>query len=191
MAFRLQTIITSTRPGRVGPSVAKWFDLAARDHGGFDVELVDLADFNLPVFDEPVHPMRQQYQHEHTKRWSASVKQADAFVFVMPEYNYGVPPSLVNALNFLVLEWNYTPAGFVSYGGISGGMRGVQAVKPLLTALRIMPLNELVAVPMVSQHLNEQKQFQPTDIHKASVKPMLDELLRWAEALKGLRATRR
>lgn len=191
MALKLQTIIASTRPGRIGPVIAKWFHQAAQEHGGFDAELVDLAEFNLPVFDEPVHPARQQYQHEHTKRWSASVKKADAFVFVLPEYNFGPPPSLVNALNFLVMEWNYAPAGFVGYGGLSGGLRSVQAVKPLVSTLRMIPVNEVVAMPMVMQHMNEQKEFQPSDMHKGAVKPMLDELGRLAEALKGLRATRR
>ncbi|HET8598477.1 MAG TPA: NAD(P)H-dependent oxidoreductase, partial [Castellaniella sp.] len=123
MALKLQVIICSTRPGRVGPAVARWFHGFARNHGQFDVELVDLADFALPLYDEPVHPRMQQYEHDHTKRWSASVAAADAYIFVTPEYNYSAPPTLVNALDFVYKEWNYKPCGFVSYGGVSGGLR--------------------------------------------------------------------
>jgi NAD(P)H-dependent FMN reductase len=101
MSLKLHTIITSTRPGRVGLHVAKWFHEYAVGHGGFDTTLVDIADFNLPIYDEPMHPRLQKYQHAHTKRWAESVKSADAFAFVTPEYNYGPSPSLVNALNYV------------------------------------------------------------------------------------------
>src|SRR5579884_4205473 len=101
MALKLNVITVSTRPDRVGPKVAAWFNGFARAHGGFDVEPVDLESFGLPVFDEPKHPRFQDYQHDHTKAWSASVAGADAFVFVTPEYNYTPPPSFVNAVDFL------------------------------------------------------------------------------------------
>ena len=133
MPLILHTIVCSTRPGRVGLPVAQWFYEVARQHGGFDAKLVDLAAFNLPIYDEPKHPVLQQYEHEHTKRWSASVSAADAFVFVTPEYNYGPPPSLLNALNYVYKEWNYKPAAFVSYGGVSGGLRAVQIEKHTLS----------------------------------------------------------
>lgn len=187
MASKLHVVICSTRPTRVGPSVAKWFYQEAVEHGLFDVELVDLAEFKLPVFDEPEHPRLQKYQHAHTKAWSAKVSEADAFAFVTPEYNYGPPPSFVNAVNYLVAEWQYKPAGFVSYGGISGGLRSVQVEKQMLTTFKVVPMMEAVTIPMVSQHIDDQKIFKPTDIVKASVKPMLDELSRWTEALKPLR----
>ena len=106
--------------------MARWFDEFARQHGNFDVELVDLADFDLPVYDEPAHPALQDYKHEHTKRWSKSVDSADAYVFVMPEYNYSPTPALVNALDYVYKEWNYKPCGIVSYGGASGGLRAAR-----------------------------------------------------------------
>ena len=111
MAPRLNIIIGSTRPGRLGPAVANWFDGFAREHGAFEPVLVDLADFDLPVYDEPNHPRLRQYVHEHTRRWSASVDAADAYVFVTPEYNYLAPPALVNALDYVLHEWAYKPAG--------------------------------------------------------------------------------
>src|SRR3954465_5177489 len=149
MPLILHTIVCSTRPGRVGLSVARWFHEIATQHGGFDAKLVDLAEFNLPVYDEPKHPSLQQYEHEHTKRWSASVSAADAFVFVTPEYNYGPPPSVLNALDYVYKEWNYKPAAFVSYGGVSGGLRAVQGTKQTLTTLKMVPLVEAVVIQSV------------------------------------------
>src|SRR5262245_20375897 len=118
--LNLHVVIVSTRPGRGGPAVARWFVEQASSHGAFQMKLVDLAEVNLPLLDEPSHPRLRDYKHEHTKKWSATVAEADAFVFVTPEYNYSAPASLINALDYLFHEWAYKPAGFVSYGGVSG-----------------------------------------------------------------------
>jgi NAD(P)H-dependent FMN reductase len=189
LSLKLHTLICSTRPGRVGPALAGWFHNAAVQHGGFDAELVDLAAFNLPVFDEPHHPMQRKYQNEHTKAWSRSVEAADAFVFVTPEYNFGPPPSLLNALNYLYLEWNYKPVGFVSYGGISGGLRSVQMEKLTVTTLKMMPVYDAVTVPFVAKHIKDGV-FTPEPPQETSAKALLDELLRWAGALKPLRGAK-
>lgn len=191
MSLKLQVIISSTRPGRVGPAVARWFNEFAIRHGKFDVSLVDLADFNLPIYDEPHHPATGKYQQAHTKAWSASVAAADAYVFVTPEYNYGPPPSFVNALNYVYKEWNYKPCGFVSYGGVSGGLRAVQLEKQLVTTLKMMPMVEGVAVPMVAQLLDADGNFQSNELIDASATTLLDELLRWAEGLKAMRMSHR
>ncbi len=187
MPLKLHTIVASTRPGRIGPGIAQWFNDFAAEHGRFDPVLVDLADFNLPVYDEPEHPRLRKYRHAHTKAWSESVAGADAFVFVTPEYNYGPPPSLLNALNYLSAEWQYAPAGFVSYGGISGGLRAVQVTKQILTTFKVMPIPEGVPMPMVFQNLDNGT-LKPAEIYKTSAATMLDELHTWAEALRGLRA---
>src|SRR5690348_6985079 len=126
----LLVVIASTRPGRVGPAVADWFVDEARKHAGFDVEVADLAELAMPLFDEPAHPSTGQYVHEHTKRWSAMVADAAPCVFVMPEYNHSYDAALKNALDYLLREWAYKPVAFVSYGGGSGGLRAVQAIKP-------------------------------------------------------------
>src|SRR5690606_23758292 len=136
---------------------------------------------------EPQHPAMQQYEHAHTKAWSASVAAADAFVFVTPEYNFNPPPSFVNALNYVYREWNYKAAGFVSYGGISGGMRAVQMAKQLVTTLKMMPMVEGVAVPMVGQSLDEQGGFVSNELIDHSAQQMLDELSKWTGALTSLR----
>lgn len=184
--LHLNIIIASTRPGRVGWPVGAWFHEFAREHGRFDVHLVDLAEFDLPILDEPHHPRQQKYQHAHTKRWSESVNAADAYVLVTPEYNFGPTPALVNALNYVYKEWNYKPAGFVSYGGISGGLRAAQVTKQTLGAMKVVPLPEQVTIPMVAQHIQDDR-FVADEYHEEGGKAMLGELHRWAEALKILR----
>ena len=183
----LQIIVVSTRQGRKGPAVAAWFEQQARDHGAFDVEVVDLATVALPMFDEPEHPRLRKYAHAHTRAWSESVARADAYVFVTPEYNHGTPPSLLNALDHLVHEWAYKPVGFVSYGGISGGLRGVQAVKPVLSGLKMVPIVEAVAIPMFTTRIDAAGTFSSEPGLDRSAAVMLDEIARWEQALRVLR----
>jgi NAD(P)H-dependent FMN reductase len=186
--LKLQVIVVSTREGRKGPYVAGWFLERARAHGKFDVEKIDLAEIDLPLVDEPNHPRLRKYEHEHTRAWSATVDRADAYVFVTPEYNYSAPPSLINALDYLVHEWAYKPAGFVSYGGVSAGLRSVQMAKQTLTALKVMPMVEAVSIPFFQQHIDEERgTFDPGEVQAKAAEVMLNELLRWAEALKPLR----
>lgn len=113
---------------------------------------------------------------------------ADAFVLVAPEYNHGPTPALLNALNYVYKEWNYKPAAFVSYGGVSGGIRAVQITRQTLLTLKMVPILEAVVIQMVAQQLDQGRQFKPADVHTSSARAMLDELLRWAEALRPLRA---
>ncbi|MBK3574868.1 NAD(P)H-dependent oxidoreductase [Streptomyces sp. MBT65] len=183
---KLHVVVGSTRPGRLGLPVGQWAAQAAKEHGGFDVELVDLAEIGLPLLDEPGHPRAGLYAHEHTRRWSATVDEADAFVFVTPEYNSGPPAALLNALSFLYSQWLYKPVGFVSYGGVAGGLRSVQVLKQVATALKMMPVPESVAIPFVFKHLGEGG-FRADEPMEAAATMMLDELLRWTEVLRPLR----
>ena len=184
----LQIFTISVRDGRKGPAVAGWFEAIARRHGRFDIEPIDLAAVNLPLMNEPEHPRLRHYHHAHTKAWSATIARADAFVFVTPEYNFSPPPSLVNALDYLVHEWAYKPVGFVSYGGISAGLRAVQATKLLVTALKMVPLYEAVALPFFATMLDEESgQFTAPEPQQKAAVTMLDELVRWESALRVLR----
>lgn len=184
---KLGVIVTSTRPGRVGPALGKWFYEFAKEQGQFDVKLVDLAKVDLPMYDEPRHPRLQNYEHEHTQAWSKRINALDAFVFVTPEYDHALPPSLLNALIYLSKEWAYKPAGFVSYGGVSAGTRGMQMAKQVLVGLKVMPIPEAVNIPFVAKQV-ENGIFQATDIHTQPAGMMLNELKRWADALQPLRA---
>ncbi len=182
----LQVIAASTRPGRQGIAVARWLQQLAEQHGGFDVELVDLAEVDLPVFDEPRHPRLQRYAHQHTKDWSATISRADAFVFVTPEYNHSFPAALKNALDYLSVEWADKPAGLASYGGVSAGLRATSALKPVLAALRMVPVVEAVSIPFFTQFISE-GEFVPNPELEGGGKQMLDELHRLTTALRGLR----
>lgn len=183
----LQVITASTRPGRKGPAIAAWAADAARTHGAFDVEVIDLAEVDLPNYDEPNHPSTGIYEHEHTKQWSATIDRADAFAFVIPEYDFFAPPALVNAIIFLSKEWRYKPAGLVSYGGASAGLRAAQALKLLITSVKVVPLPEAVSIPFFNQFINDDGVVVPNEIMVKSAATMYDELARWEAALRGLR----
>jgi len=185
---KLGIIVASTRPGRVGLPVAQWFDGEARAHAGFEeIELIDLAEVALPFMNEPNHPRLERYIHQHTRDWSALVAGVDAFVFVMPEYNYGFNAELKNAIDYLHNEWKFKPVGFVSYGGVSAGTRAVQMIKQVITTLKMTPLFEAVSIPFVAQFLDDEEGLVANEVMKAAAKSMLDELVRVEPALRALR----
>ena len=183
---RVLVVIASTRPGRAGRAIGDWFVDVARAHSGFDVDVADLAELDLPFHDEPAHPRLGRYEHDHTKRWSEQVAAADAVVFVMPEYNFSFSAPLKNAFDYLHEEWKYKPVGFVSYGGVSGGMRAVQQFKQVVTTLTMLPVPVQVALTNFGQHLDDGV-FRPGEGAEGAAKTMLDELVRVAPALATLR----
>lgn len=184
--MNLKIIIASTRPGRKGPLFADWIAELARSVPGFNVDLVDLAEVNLPFMDEPNHPRLGQYTHQHTKDWSARITEADAFILVTPEYNYGFPATIKNAIDFLFHEWRHKPIGFVSYGGVAAGTRSVQMLKLTLTALEMVPLSAAVNIPFFTHHIRDEK-FVPTEEHNKTAAAMFSELSKWSKALKLIR----
>jgi len=183
----LQIIIGSTRPGRVGSAVADWIIDRARARASFEVVVTDLAELNLPMFDEPNHPRLHQYVHQHTKDWSAIVDRSDAFVFVIPEYNYGFNAATKNAIDYLNAEWRDKPSGIVSYGAVSGGTRAAQMLKQVMSGVRLVPLTDSVNIPFVREKLDEDGRLKPNEIMEQAAAVMLDELARWTEALRPLR----
>ena len=185
---QLMVVYVSMRDGRRGKAVGEWFTGCAREHGSFDVVVADLKEIDLPLMTEPNHPSMKQYTQEKTWEWSRMVDAADAFVFVTPEYNYTAPAPLVNAIDYLSQEWAYKPVGLVSYGGVSGGLRSAQSIKPLITTMNMMPLKEGVMVQGVANHIDDETgRFQPTDSHETSATAMLDALVQWEKAMHQLR----
>jgi len=183
----LQIIVASTRPGRVGLSVARWFQGVAEAADTFDVELVDLAEVNLPLLDEPNHPLAQDYTQPHTVAWAETISRADAFVIVHPEYNHSYNAAIKNALDYLYVEWNYKPVGFVSYGGVASGARAQAALKPVVTALRMTPTVEAVLVPFVAQFIDEDRRFVPNEVLELGAAGLLAEVARLESVLRPLR----
>lgn len=190
MKYQLKVIIASTRPGRKGPLIAHWFLDILKQHSDFEVEVLDLKEINLPFLDEPEHPRLQNYKHGHTKKWSGIINSADSFIFITPEYNFGYPATLKNALDYLFHEWQEKPVGFVSYGGVSAGTRAVQAIKQTVTTLGMAPLMQAVNIPFFTQLINEDGVFEGNANLEKSARSMLKQLLRWTKALKEMREKR-
>lgn len=186
----LKIITSTTREGRKGIAVANWFTEFAINTGQLNVELLDLAEINLPFMDEPNHPRLKKYQHEYTKKWSETINSADVFVIVLAEYNFGFPAPIKNAIDYLYQEWMQKPVAFVSYGGVSGGLRSTQMLKQVVTAVQMMPIVDQVNIPFFAKHLDEQGIFIPNEIITKSAEVMLTELKKWSEALKTLRANK-
>lgn len=182
----LQVVTASTRPGRIGRAFADWFCEVARRHGGFEVVDIDLAVVGLPFLDEPHHPKLGRYVHQHTKDWSASVARADAFVFVTPEYNHSFSPVLKNAFDYLNNEWFRKAVGFVSYGGVSAGTRGVVAFEPTFTTLGLVKTTANVEIPLIGSRIADGA-FEGNEKETAILAKMLGELDDLSTALKPLR----
>ncbi|WP_298492746.1 NADPH-dependent FMN reductase [uncultured Maritimibacter sp.] len=184
--LKIKVITVSTRPGRIGPVVTDWIAALAAERAAFEVEVVDLAELDLPLFNEPKHPSMRDYQHDHTKRWAAIVGEADGFVFVTPEYDFFPPASIVNAVQYLLHEWAKKPAAVVSYGGVSGGLRSMQVLRGLLGNLNMVALSKSIPIPFVHGMIKEGV-LEANQTMGDGAKLMLDELESWGRGLRAMR----
>lgn len=182
---RIGIIVGSTRPGRKAEAVAQWVHGLAAKRNDAQYELVDLADYGLPLLDEPVPPSMHQYGKEHTKRWAAKIAQFDGYVFVTPEYNHGTSGALKNAIDFLFREWNDKAAAFVGYGSM-GGARAVENLRLVMGEVMVADVRQSVHLLLATDFENFTA-FKPAPRHEKSVATMLDQLVRWSTALKGVR----
>jgi NAD(P)H-dependent FMN reductase len=187
--IQLKLITASTREGRKGPIVSAWVLELLKQYQDIEVEHLDLKVINLPFMDEPHHPRLAKYTHEHTKRWSSTIAAADAFIFVTPEYNYGFPATLKNAVDYLFREWQYKPVGLVSYGGIAAGTRCVQLLKPVLSALKMTAVTESVNIPFFTKYINEDERFVSDESLDRAAHAMVAEIIKWHSPLGAIRAS--
>ena len=185
--MRIGIILGSTRPGRNGEAVAKWTYEIASKRTDAEYELVDIAEYDLPLLDEPVPPSMGQYSKEHTKRWAAKIASFDGFVFVTPEYNHGTSAALKNAIDFLFAEWNNKAAGFVGYGS-AGGARAVESLRLVMGELMVADIRLQVMLSLFEDFENYSV-FKPHARHEQSVNAMLDQLVVWTRAMQTIRAT--
>jgi NAD(P)H-dependent FMN reductase len=183
--LRVGIITGTTRPNRKAPDVARWVLDIATKRNDAEYELVDIEDFKLPLLDEPLPPSMGEYQKPHTQRWASKIASLDAFVFVTPEYNHGIPAALKNAIDFLFTEWNHKAAGFVSYGS-AGGVRAVEHLRLVLAEVQVATVRAQVCLSLFTdfEHFTT---FKPGLHHEKSVANMLDQVLAWGGALKQLR----
>lgn len=147
---RIGLIIGSQRTPRAGPQIARFVQRTIKDtKPSVELSLIDLVDWNLPLFNEPGIPSRifsaEEYRHPHTQRWSREIASYDGYVFVTPQYNWGYPASLKNALDYLFNEWKGKPAMIVSYGG-HGGNKAAAQLKQVCQGMRMKVLEEPVCL---------------------------------------------
>jgi NAD(P)H-dependent FMN reductase len=172
---RVAVVVGSTRPSRICPGIASWVQQAAQEESPLLYELIDLAEVNLPFLDEPLKAALGQYQHEHTRAWSRLVSSFDGFVFVFPQYNWGYPAPLKNALDFLYREWRAKPVTCVTYGTRGGG-KGAEQLHGVLQGLHMRELEDHLEVVITDDDVDDKWQLRDLEAlmrpHRAEVRRM-------------------
>ena len=179
-------IVGSTRPGRHADAVAKWVLENAKTRTDAQFEIVDIADYKLPLLDEPVPPSQGKYSKPHTHAWAQKVASFDAYVFVTPEYNHAPSAALKNAIDFVYGEWNNKAAGFVSYGASANGGRAVEHLRMVMGELQVADVRAQVLLNLFTDFENFSA-FKPNPMHQANLSAMLDQVVAWGGALKAMR----
>jgi NAD(P)H-dependent FMN reductase len=182
---KIAIITGSTRPGRVNRQVADWVLANTGNITGATFEIVDIADFNLPLLDEGYPAMYQNYSNDHTKNFSKRIAEFDAFIFVVAEYNHTIAPALTNAISYINVEFNNKAAGIVSYGSAMG-VRAAEHLRNVLSELQVAHVQRTVMFNLFTD-FEQFTTFKPTEINASQLQPMLDQLLPWAHALKTVR----
>jgi NAD(P)H-dependent FMN reductase len=183
---KIAIVTGASRPGSVNKSVAEWVLAQVAGRSDAEFELVDVADFNLPLLDEAYPAAYQNYQNDHTKTWSAKIGEFDGFIFVAHEYNHSAGPVLVNALSYLNAEFNNKAAGFVSYGSM-GGVRAVEHLRGVLSELQVAHVRNQVMFSLFTDFENF-SEFKPTEQSVGTLAPMVDQLIIWTRAMEAVRA---
>jgi NAD(P)H-dependent FMN reductase len=189
----ISVIVGSTRAGRFSEKPAHWIFQQLRKRNAIDARLLDLRDYPMPFFDQPLTPAmagRAPYKCEVVQRWTAAIALSDGFVFVAPEYNYGPSAVLKNAIDWVYPEWNRKAAGFVSYGSAMGA-RGVQQLRETLIELQIAPIRSSVHIPVATLWAHYQGGNVEAGLAEldALAGAMIEDLLWWTAALKHARAS--
>ncbi len=186
--IKIQVIIGSTRQNRSGHIPAQWIFSELQKQKNVDAELIDLRDYQLPFFDEPVSPSTSggKYTNNIATKWAKKVSEGDGFIIVTPEYNHGYPAILKNALDYVYKEWNNKPVAFVSYGGISGGIRSVEQLREVVIELGLIPTKTGVHIPFFRKLIDDKGNFNAEHLQK-NADTLLKELLFFAELLKTAR----
>ncbi|KKU90795.1 MAG: NADPH-dependent FMN reductase [Candidatus Jorgensenbacteria bacterium GW2011_GWA1_48_11] len=188
--LKIQIIIGSTREGRFGDKPANWIFEEAKKTEGVEAELLDMRDYPLPFFDQPISPkyFKNGYPNEIVGKLAIKIAEADGFIIVTPEYNHGYPAVLKNTLDWIYYEWNNKPIGFVSYGTV-GGARAVEQLRQVAIELQMAPIREAVHIPLPWTLIDEKGNLKPGVLEpfKPAAENFLNQLIWWAKALKAAR----
>lgn len=187
---RIGIIVGSTRPGRFSIQAAQWLLDFANQRGDAEYDLVDIAEFDLPLFEEPVSPLYGPVQNQGAQALAARLDKLDGFVFATPEYNHSTSAALKNALDYAYAEWNFKPAGFISWGAIAGGARAVEHLRGIMAELKVYDLREQVVIPNFYLKFDEQGRYAFGESEERQAAAMLDELVFWTEQMKAARAVK-
>jgi NAD(P)H-dependent FMN reductase len=177
---RVAVIIGSTRVGRVGPTVAQWFARQARLRPDVDIDLLDLAELDLPQ-------VLSSAPDDAVTAYRRRLELADAFVVVTPEYNHGYPASLKQAIDLAFSEWQAKPVGFVSYGGMAGGLRAVEQLRQVFAEVHAVTVRDCVSLHHPHSWLDADGEPRDPEGAAVAAKRLLDQLLWWARALRAAR----
>jgi len=186
-ALKIKVILGSTRAQRFGEQPAAWITEKAKAKG-FDAELLDLRDYPLPFFEEPVSPSmkKEPYANPIVAAWTAKIAEADGFIFTVAEYNHGYTAVLKNAIDYVSQEWNKKPVAFVAYGSV-GGARAADQLRPVTTELQMVPIKTAVHMMAPWTMLDAAGKMDFSSF-EGSADAMLTQLAWWAAALKEARA---
>jgi NAD(P)H-dependent FMN reductase len=192
--LNLKIIIGSTRPGRAADLVVPWISGAAREHGAFDVEVLDLRDWQLPIFGETFatlgDPANPAFSVPRVRQWNDAIGAGDAYLFVTPEYNHSVPGGLKNAIDTVWISFGFRnkPVAFVGYsGGQSGAIRAIEHLAHIFVETESVPMRNSVVIPFVRDAFDADGQPK-NPITNAAAGIMLDDLAWWTTALDKARA---
>jgi len=185
--LRVGIIVGSTRPGRKAADVAQWVYGIAKQREDAQFEIVDLQDYPLPLLNDPVPPSVGKPHPAHAHAWAEKVASLDAFVFVTPEYNHSMSGALKNAIDYLYREWNNKAAGFVSYGS-AGGVRAVEHLRLVMAEVQVATVRAQAFLSLFTDFENFTT-FRPGPGKDQAVATMLDQLVLWGRALKGVRSS--
>ncbi|MFG1791335.1 NADPH-dependent FMN reductase [Nocardia sp. NPDC049149] len=189
-ALKLAVVIGSVREGRFGPVVAEWFTEHARNHGAFEVDVIDLADADIPLALPAVspafepNPERPAGMMDLTRRLS----EADAFVIVTPDYNRSIPAALKAAIDWHYTQWDSKAIGFVGYSGLSGGLLAIEHLRQIFNELNAHTVRNYVSFPRFYLLFDEEGKLREPDEPAAAAQALLDQLHWWADALTTARA---
>lgn len=183
---KIAIVTGSIRPGRQSLTVANWVKSIADQRTDAEFEIVDIAEFDLPVWAEPAQASIRPPESEVGQRWSAAMAQYDGYVFVVSEYNHSISGALKNALDYLKPELRNKAAAFVSYGAASGA-RAVEHLRAILSEMEVAHVRNTVPMSLFHDFKNF-SEFAPTPPVTESVMPMLDQLLVWTRAMQSVRA---
>lgn len=191
--LKIKIILGSTRPNRFSDKAGAWILKEVKKRQEIDAELLDLRDYPLPLFNEPISPSmvkNGEYANDTVRKWAAKIKEADGFIIVAPEYNHGISGVLKNALDSVYAEWNNKAVAFVAYGSV-GGARSVEHLREVAVELQMASTRNAVHIPAPWNLVDESGNLKEgaLDPFKNGADMLIDQLVWWTKALKVARET--